>query len=319
MRAPILIALLCLAGIAQAQEPATPPPEATAPERSHALSRDLQYQQTLKRETPISEQRQLEFAGESRLGLFLPAARPEPLGGILLIAGAGEHANWPELIAPARISLSDAGWHTLAISLPEAPREPVVDLPPEPVESAAPSEEATPEIVPADAMLAASDQVDAAPEPPPEARYSERVTALIRAGLQVLEGEGAHQVHLIARSESAYWALLTASTGAADQPPATLMLYQTRQPASAPAPTLDSLLKTNTRPLLDMLNLEITPDRLMAGEHLRIARRKGQQTYQQMDLAPLERSAFAADMLDKHLRTWLTSHYQPPPPPVAAP
>ncbi|WP_341708578.1 DUF3530 family protein [Halopseudomonas sp.] len=316
MRAPTVIALLCLCSIAHAQEPAAPAADAGATERASAVSRDIQYQQALKREAPTTEQRQLAFAGESQLGLFLPAARPEPLGGILLIAGPGEHANWPELIGPARTSLSDAGWHTLAISLPDAPPAPMIDVAPEPAEPTAASEAPTPEIVPEDELLAASDQIDALPEAPPEARYSERAAALIRAGWQVLEGEGAQQVHIIARDESAYWALVAASTSAKDQPPATLILQQVRQPSSSPEPSLDSLLENNERPLLEMLNLEITPDRQLAASHLRIARRTGNQGYQQMDLAPMARSALADDMLDKRLRGWLTRHYQPPQPEV---
>ncbi|WP_321349040.1 DUF3530 family protein [Halopseudomonas oceani] len=317
MRAPTLIALLCLAGITQAQEPAAPKLDAAAAERSQALSRDIQYQQALKREAPTSEQRQLEFAGESQLGLFLPAARPEPLGGILLIAGPGEHANWPELIGPARISLSDAGWHTLAISLPDAPSVPQIDVPPEPAEPPAADNAAPPEIVPEGELLAASDQVDAAPEPPPEARYSERATALIRAGLQVLESEGAQQVHIIARRESAYWALLAASTSGPDQPPATLVLYQSRQPASSPEPSLDSLFEKNERPVFELLDLAVTVDSQLAADHLRIARRTGNQGYQQMDLAAMDRSAFADEMLDKRLRGWLTRHQQPAEPEAA--
>lgn len=316
MRAPTVIALLCLCSIAHAQEPAAPATDAATTERTSAVSRDIQYQQALKREAPTTEQRQLEFAGESQLGLFLPAARPEPLGGILLIAGPGEHANWPELIGPARTSLSDAGWHTLAVSLPDAPTAPQIDVTPEPTEATAASDAPIPEIVPEAELLAASDQIDAAPEAPPEARYSERATALIRAGWQVLEGEGAQQVHIIARDESAYWALLAASTSTKEQPPATLILHQARQPASSPEPSLDRLLENNDRPLLELLNLEVTADRQLAASHLRIARRTGNQGYQQMDLAPISRSAFATDMLDKRLRGWLTRHYQAPEPEV---
>lgn len=316
MRAPTFIALLCLAGITHAQEPAAATTEAAAVERASAVSRDIQYQQALKREAPTTEQRQLEFAGESQLGLFLPAARPEPLGGVLLIAGPGEHANWPELIGPARTSLSDAGWHTLAISLPDAPTAPQIDIAPEPTEPAAASDAPIPEIVPEAELLAASDEIDVAPEAPPEARYSERATALIRAGWQVLEGEGAHQVHIIARDESAYWALLAASSSTKGQPPATLILHQARQPSSSPDPSLESLFENTERPLLDLLNLEVTADRQLAASHLRIARRTGNQSYQQVDLAPISRSAFADDMLDKRLRGWLTRHYQAPEPEV---
>ena len=312
MRLPALIALLCLASHAAAQEPPPTPDagSAAAPsERADALSRSVQYRNALQRETPTDEQRQLEFNGESLFGLFLPAARPEPLGGVLLIAGSGEHADWPELIGPARRQLSDAGWHTLSLTLPDAPDGPTIFSPPIADPDNQPPGEPEPGADPA--LLAGSEPADAPAEPPISLDYGTAAGGLINAALQVLKAEGAEQITLIARRDAGYWALLATDSTPDDQPPQAMVLYEVRQPAAAERPSLGSLLEGWDKPLLEMLDRDSPLGQAQAAAHLRIARRAGHNGYRQLDLAPIQRSAVAQEMIGKRLQGWLEANYRP--------
>lgn len=313
MRLPALIALLCLASHAAAQEPSAPTPDAAAAsapsERVDALSRNVQYRNALQREIPTDEQRQLDFNGESVFGLFLPAARPQPLGGVLLIAGSGEHADWPELIGPARRQLSDAGWHTLALTLPDAPDGPTIISPPIADPDNQPPGEAPPAADPA--LLAGSEPADAPPEPPVSLDYGTAAGGLINAALQVLKAEGAEQITLVARRDAGYWALLATDSTPDDQPPQAMVLYEVRQPAAAERPSLGSLMEGWDKPMLEMLDSSSALGQAHAAAHLRIARRAGHSRYRQLDLAPIQRSAVAQEMIAKRLQGWLEANYRP--------
>ncbi|MGI3129472.1 DUF3530 family protein [Halopseudomonas pachastrellae] len=309
MRLPALIALLCLVNHAVAQEPEPDAGAISAPsERVDALSRSALYRDVLQRETPTEEQRQLEFNSESLFGLFLPAARPEPLGGVLLIAGAGEHADWPELIGPARRQLSDAGWHTLAITLPDAPDGPTIISPPIADPANQPPAEAEPGADPA--MLAGSEPADD-PAPAVSLDYGTAAGGLITAALQVLQAEGAEQISLVARRDAGYWALLATDSTPPEQPPQAMVLFEARQPAAAERPSLSSLLEGWDKPMLEMLDRDSPLGQAQAAEHLRVARRAGHNAYRQLDLAPIQRSAVAQEMIGKRLQGWLEANYRP--------
>jgi hypothetical protein len=59
---------------------------------------------------------ELEAGGETLAAIARAPARPRALGGVLLLAGAGEHANAAGAIGPLRRGLADAGWLTLAVA-----------------------------------------------------------------------------------------------------------------------------------------------------------------------------------------------------------
>jgi hypothetical protein len=54
------------------------------------------------------------------LALQRPSQKPQQHGAVLLVPGIGEHADWPQVIRPLRSNLPEAGWYTLALSLPGA-------------------------------------------------------------------------------------------------------------------------------------------------------------------------------------------------------
>ena len=59
---------------------------------------------------------ELEADGQTVAAIARAPARPRALGGVLLLGGAGEHANAAGAIGPLRRGLADAGWLTLAVA-----------------------------------------------------------------------------------------------------------------------------------------------------------------------------------------------------------
>ncbi|SDS44463.1 Protein of unknown function [Halopseudomonas sabulinigri] len=313
MRALLLLIALSLPLCSQAQTPETEEaaadatPTAQDGKRAESPSRNALYQQALERRLPTEEQRQLDFHGESQLGLYLPAARPEALGGVLLIAGPGEHADWPELIGPARRRLSDAGWNTLSISLPDAPLPASVAPAPE-ADADAVDAEASDE--PEDPLLAADNQPDQPPatavaSAESSADYATRCMQLIQAAWQVLAAENNEHITLITRADAGYWALRAASPPASQQPPHAVILFKPRDPAIEGQPSLNLLLEEWDKPLLELLAAGSPQGAIQAREHQRIARRAGHNLYQQWDIDYLQNSVLADDMLQKRLQGWL--------------
>jgi pimeloyl-ACP methyl ester carboxylesterase len=60
---------------------------------------------------------------DSFLALYTPAGGSERRGGVLLLHGLGAHPDWPDVIAPLRQELPDAGWATLSLQLPILPND----------------------------------------------------------------------------------------------------------------------------------------------------------------------------------------------------
>ncbi|WVM89804.1 DUF3530 family protein [Halopseudomonas pachastrellae] len=90
-----------------------------------------------------------------------------------------------------------------------------------------------------------------------------------------------------------------------------MVLYEVRQPAAAERPSLGSLLEGWDKPLLEMLDRDSPLGQAQAAAHLRIARRAGHNGYRQLDLAPIQRSAVAQEMIGKRLQGWLEANYRP--------
>ena len=61
----------------------------------------------------------------------------------------------------------------------------------------------------------------------------------------------------------------------------------------------------------EMLDRDSPLGQAQAAAHLRIARRAGHNGYRQLDLAPIQRSAVAQEMIGKRLQGWLEANYRP--------
>lgn len=235
-----------------------------------APSRGKVQEQSLERLLPATQQRRLDIGEQAFLGLFLPGARPKPLGGIILIAGQDEHADWPILIGPARRQLSAEGWHTLAISLPErSPTEYELD----------------------DTQRMIREQ-----------NYQEQALARIQAARQVLNAEGGDAqlpIVLIGRREGAFWALTAAATEGS-QPTAALVLQELPQTSTGETGSI-ALLEQWTGPTYDIL---MSPAEHAEARKLQ-AQRLGHEHYRQLIWPQSGNSELKQQMLIKRAGGWL--------------
>lgn len=54
---------------------------------------------------------------EAFLALDMPAEEKSEIG-VLVMHGIGIHPDWPQVVSPLRVGLSEAGWHTLSLQMP---------------------------------------------------------------------------------------------------------------------------------------------------------------------------------------------------------
>ncbi len=52
------------------------------------------------------------------LTIYTPNEDEKPKGTVILLHGRGYHPEWPEVMAPLRVDLVEAGWSTLAVQMP---------------------------------------------------------------------------------------------------------------------------------------------------------------------------------------------------------
>jgi hypothetical protein len=276
----LFLGLAAQASTVHAQDPQEPtenaqaaPPEAV---KKVGPTRSERQEQALRQQLPTAQQRQLEVGDDTYLGLFLAAAQPRPRGGILLIADANEHADWPELIGPARRELSSLGWHTLAISLPDAP--------------------------PAVAALQEPARIELA------AQRAALATRRINAAAQALNAEGGEVLVILGRGEGAFWALhSTASDADPSVDAEALILYQTRPPEGNESGQagVKELLAQWKKPAYDIFNGQHEANQKGARAHELDARRQGNGQYQQLVLPQQDQSTLGQHMLVKRLQGWL--------------
>jgi len=170
--AVVLSSVLAAWSVNAADEPAEPdaaaapvPAERPAlPSRSDTMAADLVHQ------LPNAEFLSLKAGTEDFVALWRPANVGAPKGVVILVPGEGETADWPRGIGPLRRGLPDHGWHTLSLTLPDAPNLiPLAAMP-----------EAPPDVPPAEESEAEdAEQPDA--QPPGEAGYLPEETATLPA------------------------------------------------------------------------------------------------------------------------------------------
>lgn len=267
MRRLLLLLLIVCAPLQAQTTPASEPDPATGI-RPDLPPRSTTQEHALQRQLPMEEQRQLGDGESAFLGLFLPAAQPDPLGSVLLIADVGEHANWPELIEPARIRLSETGWNTLAIGLPDAPTTTV----------GAADEESTARY----------------------ARFEEQVAERLKLGLALLDEAGATPIAVIARGQAGVWIMQLG-----EQLPSVDALI-THQPRSTTSGTrLEPLLEDWHKPMLDIATKGALGRSEAARQRQLIAQRNGHQHYRQILVSNPGNTAQTQQMLIKRIDGWL--------------
>lgn len=186
----------------------------TPEERAPLLSRAQEDALALERQLPKQDQQQLQAGDESFLALWKPANTPEPQGAVIILPGAGESPDWPDVVGPLRRKFPDVGWASLSVTLPDAqdtalmPREPEAATGDAGAEKAkavpkdAPAKDATAE---AEAQASAETAKAAADEESNKAQ-AERVFARIDSAIAFAQQNKAHSIVLLGHSSGAYWA-----------------------------------------------------------------------------------------------------------------
>jgi len=87
------------------------------------MAKEQRWAEQLRDQLMVGEPLQLSAGQQDFLALYTPAAGKLKRGGVVLLHGLGAHPDWPDVVAPLRAGLPDAGWATLSIQLPIRPNE----------------------------------------------------------------------------------------------------------------------------------------------------------------------------------------------------
>ncbi|RMQ46340.1 hypothetical protein ALQ04_00716 [Pseudomonas cichorii] len=175
-------------------------------ERAPLLTRSQEDALALERQLPAQDLQQLQAGDDNFLALWKPANSADPQGAIILLPGAGESADWPDVIGPLRRKFPDTGWATLSITLPDVqdealmPREPDTEEKPEeaPKDEAAKLTEAQTQATDETARAAAAEERVKA--------EAEHVFARIESAISFAQQNKARSIVLVGHSSGAYWA-----------------------------------------------------------------------------------------------------------------
>lgn len=297
MSRPLTTLLLaCLLPLTvNAEDTPTANPQPSAEQRATLPERSAQDAEALQRRLPQSEQQMLQAGEESFLALWRPASSPQPKGVIILLPGAGESADWPQVLQPLRNKFPGIGWSSLSLSLPDGSAT-AAEAPPTPGAKPSIEEDSSAETAePGNAAPAADSQ---ASDP------AERIFARMQAAIAFAEQQEAKDIVLLGHGEGAYWAALFIK----EQQPTTAR-YLASISAQLPAgqkPALDELLPGLELPVGDFFYKDQQGERSAAALRLQASKRLGRQHYSQVALQalPADRS-IEQEQLYRRVRGWL--------------
>ncbi|BBP61906.1 alpha/beta hydrolase family protein [Pseudomonas sp. St316] len=290
-----------------AQQPAEEKPV----ERQPLLERSQEEATALERKVPIQEQQQLQTGSDAFLALWKPANTGDPRGAVIIIPGAGETADWPQVIGPLRKKLPDVEWSSLSITLPDlqsdviAPR--VVQAPPEtnPSDTAAAPDATTAapieqvaggEADAADPVVAQTDEEHAKAD-------AERIFARIDAALTYAEQQSARRIVLLGHGTGAYWAARYLSEKQPSQVERFVMVAA--QPPTTAKPALVELTSTLKLATVDIFYMDKPLERNAALERLQASKRLKGSTFSQVALKALPNVSADQEQLFRRVRGWL--------------
>lgn len=336
--------LVCIGGLYSASglantEPATaiesPALEVKNTAREPALGRNVLAAQAVQLGPEAKQLIDLTTPVEHFSALFLAANVAQPRGMVILLAGAEESFDWPEVIGPLRRKLPDAGWHTLSLNLPEPPpntltsnkiiADPVAEqipvLPPtplpepeetesidddEPIEpEPEPEEELAPE--PTDEVAVETDNAKSEPaplEPIVIPEYPQRISNLLDAAVAYGQTIGATEIILLGHHEGAHWILDYQNQHAATLP-TRLAMIAARSTYLIDRP-YETLIAANTQPLADFYYKNNVIEQQAAQQRLAASRRANRKTYQQIGLTTASGvQAIEQERLFRRVKGWL--------------
>lgn len=271
----------------------------------------------LSRHLPDQEQQLLQAGEEPFLALWLPANTAEAHGVVILVAGDGESADWPNVLGPLRRKLPEAGWHSLTLSLPD----PQDGMPPassiNPANTAPPADEpinsdetdaagATEEPAPAaDAVEPAPSIQNDQPAQDPAERHAERIKQRISAALELARQRQAKHIVLLGHGSGGYWSTRYLS----EEQPADVrsLLLVNVKPAADASPGLDELQASLKLATGDFFYKDQQLERNAAARRVQASKRQEHPAYTQVALKALPGNLeVEQEQLYRRLRGWLT-------------
>jgi dienelactone hydrolase len=307
---------LCLSLIlpcAFSVEAADPAPASTADkpaERQPLLERSQEEAAALERQVPAQEQQQLQAGADTFLALWKPANTAEPKGAVIIVPGAGETADWPQVIGPLRSKLPDVEWSSLSITLPDlqsdaiAPRVIAAAAAPKAPESGSKdSTTAQPIEQAAGGEADVADQVVAETTEEQSKADAERIFARIDAAIAYAEQQSVRRVVVLGHGTGAYWAARFLSERQSSQVEK-LVMVDAQTPSKA-KPQLAELTPTLKLPTADIFYMDKALDRNAALERMQASKRLKTSAFSQVALKALPDKKAEQEQLFRRVRGWL--------------
>ncbi|CAM3372865.1 alpha/beta hydrolase family protein [Pseudomonas floridensis] len=242
------------APFATAAEPAKDAAAEAPVERAPLPSRAQEDAIALERQLPAQDIQQLQAGEDTFLALWKPANSDEPQGTVIILPGAGESPDWPDVVGPLRRKFPNVGWSSLSITLPDAQDDALM---PREADVAADASAEKPKDAPKDAPAkdaaadaeaqASADTARAAADEERNKAQAEQVFARIESAIAFAQQNKAHSIVLLGHSSGAYWATRFMS----ERPSPLvqkLVMVAAREPANRPPTLLDMVptLKVKT-------------------------------------------------------------------------
>jgi dienelactone hydrolase len=288
------------------EQPATEKPA----ERQPLPERSQEEAAALERKVPAQEQQQLQAGADTFLALWKPANTAEPKGAVIIVPGAGETADWPQVIGPLRSKLPDVEWSSLSITLPDlqsdaiAPRVIAPAAAPKAPESGSKdSTTAQPIEQAAGGEAEVADQVVAETTEEQSKADAERIFARIDAAVAYAEQQSARRVVVLGHGTGAYWAARFLSERQSAQVEK-LVMVDAQSPTKA-KPQLAELTPTLKLPTADIFYMDKALDRNAALERMQASKRLKTSTFSQVALKALPDKKAEQEQLFRRVRGWL--------------
>nr|WP_271273115.1 DUF3530 family protein [Aliamphritea hakodatensis] len=251
-------------------------------------------------QSPETEIIWLKTDKETQLSLFMPSGITESYGGIILFHGSMATPDWPDIIRPLRLTLSDQGWATLSVALPDPNPAPV---PERMMQASVPSgsgdgtetgsaddtglaEAAATEAAMTESAMSGDTMTNsmAKEESPPKEPYIDQLTRIaIAASTQLTDREQNRQI-IIGIGTGAVWAAAYIAQ-AQDEQNIRLLMIDPRQPDDPSAPQLSELIPLlDSETVLDLYFENSEFSKAQARHRLRLSMRSKLPDYRQIKI-----------------------------------
>lgn len=213
----------------------------------------------------------LNADGHKFLGIYTQSSAKKIKGAVIVLHGTGVHPNWQTVVYPARVRLTEHGWHTLSLQMP---------------------------------ILA--NNVDIKDYGP----VFKEIAPRLRAGLAYLESKGVKNVVILGHSLGSTMAAYFLATNKAPQVSALVAVGVSGTEFSDPGLAYFSTLPKISIPILDIYGSnDIEPVLSSVQTRADIARKSGHKVYDQVVVKGGDHfQTDTEDQFIKYVSDWLDKH-----------